>query len=81
MSSRAVLLWIFLVPVLLHAIFHLLDWIVWGLGGPSTGARELLGPFFQDVTPLGLTVHAGVNLATLVLILGLFLRIRQEAQS
>lgn len=72
-SLRRLLIVLLLLPILTHSIFHLLDWIVWGLGGPSTGVRELLGPFFQDATPLGLTVHAGVNVATLVLILGLWL--------
>ena len=62
-----------LIPILLHSVFHLLDWIVWGLGGPSTWGREVLSPFFQDASPLGLTVHAGVNVAVLVLILGLWL--------
>ena len=64
-----------LLPVLAHSVFHLLDWLVWGLGGPHTAARELLSPFFQDATPLGLTMHAGVNVATLVLLLVLFLTI------
>ena len=66
-----------LLPVLAHSLFHLLDWLVWGLGGPSTWARELLSPFFQDATPLGLTMHAGVNVATLVLILVLWIGTRQ----
>ena len=63
----ALIFWL-LVPVALHSLFHLLDWVVWGLGGPSTWAREIMSPFFQDTTPLGLAVHAGVNVATLVLI-------------
>ena len=57
-----------LVPVVLHSIFHLLDWIVWGLGLPSLAPREILSPFFQDATPLGLAVHAGVNLSVLALV-------------
>ena len=57
-----------LVPVIVHSIFHLLDWIVWGLGLPSLAPREILSPFFQDSTPLGLAVHAGVNIAVLVAI-------------
>ena len=59
---------VILIPVFLHSLFHLLDWAVWGLGMSPTDLRASLLPFFQDVTPLGLTVHAGVNVATLVAI-------------
>ena len=57
-----------LVPSVIHSIFHLLDWAVWGLGLASSGPREILSPYFQDATGLGLLVHAGVNLTALILI-------------
>lgn len=65
---RLVLVLVLLVPVVIHSIFHLLDWAVWGLGMDPHVVRQVLSPAFQDVTPLGLAVHAGVNLANLALI-------------
>lgn len=65
MRRLLVLVGVLLVPVFLHSLFHLLDWAVWGLGLDPTEVRAFLLPFFQDATPLGLTVHAGVNVATL----------------
>ena len=56
-----------LVPSVIHSIFHLLDWAVWGLGLTSSAPREILSPYFQDATGLGLLVHAGVNLTALIL--------------
>ena len=71
------LIGILLVPVIVHSIFHLVDWAVWGLGLEPTLLREVLLPFFQDVTPLGLAIHAGVNLATLAALAVLLLMVRK----
>ena len=71
------LIGVLLVPVIVHSIFHLLDWAVWGLGMDPTIVRAILLPAFQDATPLGLAVHAGVNLATLAALAILLLMVRK----
>ena len=69
---RRFLVLVLLAPSILHAVFHLFDWIVWGLGGPSTMARTLLQAFFGSTGTLPLAMHAGVNLGALAAFVWLF---------
>ena len=58
---------VFTAPFLVHELFHLLDYFVWGLRQEPSIALSLLFPFF-DETPLGLSVHTAVFLAVMILI-------------
>lgn len=70
---KRLLVLLLLAPSIFHAVFHLFDWIVWGLDLPSLMPRTLLQPFFAGTGTLPLAVHATVNLGALAAFVWLFI--------
>ena len=59
-------------PTAVHSLFHILDWFVWGFGTSPLELRQLLIPYFQGATLLGIATHAAVAVTVLALIGVLF---------
>lgn len=56
---RTIVVLVLLVPQVLHDVYHLADWVDWGLGSPALlPIADLLFPLYGSHDLVGFSVHA-----------------------